>query len=57
VSTDRCVDDDISGSNYGYHTTRVHAFTSAGTNSFDYDANGNAKKRNGHTITWTSNKR
>jgi RHS repeat-associated protein len=46
--------DDVSGSNYGYHASKVHAVTSAGTNSFEYDANGNAKKRNGHTITWTS---
>ncbi|MGH8525677.1 MAG: RHS repeat-associated core domain-containing protein, partial [Gammaproteobacteria bacterium] len=39
---------------YSYHPTKKHAVTSAGSNTYTYDANGNAITRNGFSITWTS---
>jgi len=45
---------DVSASDYVYDTSKIHAVVTAGTNTFEYDANGNAKKRNGSTVTWTS---
>ncbi len=39
---------------YAYHPTKKHAVTSAGANTYTYDANGNAITRNGSGITWTS---
>ena len=45
---------DVGASDYVYDTNKIHAVITAGANTFEYDANGNAKKRNGSTITWTS---
>lgn len=46
--------DDVSGSDYVYDSSKIHAVITAGSFSFEYDANGNAKKRNGDDIAWTS---
>jgi RHS repeat-associated protein len=40
--------------NYTYDPTKKHAVTAAGSNTYTYDANGNAITRNGQSITWTS---
>ncbi|MFZ2507685.1 MAG: RHS repeat-associated core domain-containing protein, partial [Steroidobacteraceae bacterium] len=39
---------------FGYHPSRKHAVTSAGSSSFGYDANGNMTSRDGASISWTS---
>ena len=39
---------------YSYHPTKVHAVTSAGSNNFTYNLNGNAVTRNGVSVLWTS---
>lgn len=39
---------------YVYHAVKKHAVTSAGANTYTYDANGNMATRNGSTITWSS---
>ncbi len=46
--------DDVTSSTWGYHANNKHAVTSAGWNSYSYDANGNMTSRKGDTITWTS---
>jgi RHS repeat-associated protein len=42
------------GSSWTYHSTKKHAVTAAGSNSYSYDANGNMTSRAGSTIGWTS---
>ena len=39
---------------YTYDATKIHAVTTAGTNTYSYDANGNVISRNGSTLGWTS---
>jgi RHS repeat-associated protein len=39
---------------YTYGTSRIHAVTAAGSNSYAYDANGNIQTKNGASITWTA---
>ena len=46
--------DDVGGSNWVYHGTNKHAVTTAGANSYSYDANGNMISRKGDPIVWTS---
>ena len=44
------------GAAWTYDPVRIHAVTQAGSssNSYSYDANGNAITRNGYNVTWTS---
>jgi RHS repeat-associated protein len=42
------------GAAWTYHSTKKHAVVQAGSNTYSYDANGNAQTRNGQGITWTS---
>lgn len=42
------------GAAWTYHATKKHAVVQAGSNTYSYDANGNAETRNGYGITWTS---
>ena len=46
--------DDVSSSNWTYHSTNKHAVVTAGSNSYAYDANGNMTSRKGDSIVWTS---
>jgi RHS repeat-associated protein len=46
--------DIASGATWTYDTTKKHAVRQAGTNTYSYDANGNATLRNGFEIKWTS---
>ena len=39
---------------YTYHATKKHAVTTAGSNTYAYDANGNVQTRNGATLGWKS---
>lgn len=39
---------------YGQNGAGPHAVTTAGTNTYSYDANGNLTQKNSDTITWTS---
>ena len=39
---------------YTYDATKIHAVTTAGSNTYSYDANGNVISRNGSTLGWTS---
>ncbi|MDH4259571.1 MAG: hypothetical protein OEW16_04630 [Gammaproteobacteria bacterium] len=39
---------------FGYHTGKKHAVTSAGGQTYGYDANGNMTNRGGASISWTS---
>ncbi len=48
------VKDDVGAGTWTYHATKKHAVTSAGGNSYSYDANGNMTSRKGDAITWTS---
>ena len=48
------VKDDVTTSTWTYHSTKKHAVTAAGSNSYAYDSNGNMTTRNGDTITWAS---
>lgn len=40
--------------NYLYSSSRLHAVTAAGGNSYSYDANGNLQAKNGAAVTWTA---
>lgn len=40
--------------NYAYDAVRKHAVTSAGTNQYQYDANGALIQASGTTVAWTS---
>lgn len=42
------------GAAWVYHATKKHAVTQAGSNTYSYDANGNAITRNGYELKWTS---
>jgi RHS repeat-associated protein len=42
------------GATWTYHATKKHAVVQAGSNTYGYDANGNAEVRNGYGITWTT---
>lgn len=39
---------------YAYHATKKHAVTSAGSNTYGYDNNGNMNSRHGFAIDWYS---
>jgi RHS repeat-associated protein len=39
---------------FSYHATRKHAVSTAGANSYAYDANGNMTSRNGAQVAWYS---
>ena len=39
---------------FGYHASRKHAVTTAGGQTYGYDANGNMTTRGGASISWTS---
>jgi RHS repeat-associated protein len=39
---------------FGYHSSLKHAVTSAGGQTYSYDANGNMTSRAGTSITWTA---
>lgn len=45
---------DVGAGNWTYHATKKHAVTSAGSNTYTYDDNGNQITRNGDNVTWTS---
>lgn len=45
---------DVASTNWTYHASKKHAVTTAGVNTYGYDANGNATTRNSHQIKWTS---
>lgn len=46
--------DVASGAIYQYALDHKHAVASVGSNTYEYDENGNAKKRNNFAIDWTS---
>jgi len=39
---------------YTYHASKKHALIAAGSDTYDYDANGHVTKRNGSIVRWTS---
>jgi len=39
---------------YAYHASRKHAVTTAGSQTYGYDANGNMTSRGGASLSWTS---
>ncbi len=39
---------------WGYHPSKKHAVTSAGSATYEYDANGNMDLRDGDSISWSS---